>query len=81
MTTVNINEVRSAVVTIANGSTDMNMVNAMALIYLGDSIREACGDIGPAIAKSGEQMAVNIGGIQQGLNDLAAEIAAMKSGE
>jgi hypothetical protein len=77
----NINEVRSAVVTIANGSTDMNMVNAMALIYLGDSIRETCGDIGPAIAKSGEQMAVNIGGIQQGLNDLAAEIAAMKSGE
>ena len=75
--TVNINDVRDAVLTIANGSTNMNMVLACALIYVGDSIREATGDIGPAIAKSGEQVAVNIGGIQQGLNDLASEIAAM----
>jgi len=76
----NINEVRNTVVTIANGSDNMNMIVALALIYLGDSIREACGDIGPAIKQAGEGTAVNIGGIQQGLNDLAAEIVAMNGG-
>lgn len=72
-----INEIREAVTTICNGSTNMAMVMPLAIIYLGDSIREANGDIGPAIAKAGEHIAVNVGGIQQGLNDLGSEVASM----
>lgn len=72
----NINDVRDSVVTIVNGQTNMNMVLALALIYVGDSIREAATDTG-LVAKAMEQAAVNIGGIQMGLNDLGREIANM----
>lgn len=73
---MDINAVRDTVVGIASNSTDMTMVTALALIYIGDSIREGTSDIGPALARGLDQVAVNIGGIESGLNSISSEMAA-----
>jgi len=68
---MDINKIRSSVITQCTRTnalsgqreplTDGASVTALALIYLGDAIREGTSDIGPAL--------------QDGLNRLSAEVA------
>lgn len=67
---MDINAVREAALT----ATDFTMARIFATIYLGDAIREATGDIGPAIKDAGNALAVETGGVATALSDMSREM-------
>lgn len=78
---MNLNEVRNVII---DRSTDANLLPmdsagalALALVYVGDSIREACSDIGPAIAQSGALASAETSDVSQALRDLTGEFAGI----
>jgi len=71
--TMNINQVRTA----ALNTPDHNSALLCAIVYLGDSIREACSDIGPAIADSGRSTSAELGDVALSLRDLGREFAGI----
>lgn len=60
---MDINAVREA----ALSATDFTMARIFATIYLGDAIREACGDIGPALKDSGQSITAELGSIAESI--------------
>lgn len=67
---MDINAVREA----ALSSTDFTMARIFATIYLGDAIREACGDIGPALKDAGNSLSTELGGVAVSISDVSREL-------
>jgi len=76
-----INELRSEIVNnctresaMARGQRVLNNTTedkiTMALVYLGDSIREACGDIGPHLKDGLDKVSVELGSLATATGDI-----------
>lgn len=81
MERIDLNRLAKTVVESSTNSTRSpvpvnNGVIALALIFLGECIREGTANIGPAIENAVGALATETGGIATALNNVGAEIAA-----
>jgi hypothetical protein len=69
---VKINAIREVAIEQTKIGGDTSKAIALAIIYLGDAIREGTGDIGPAI----EKLAVEVRHIPMSIDDIHAQLDA-----
>jgi hypothetical protein len=72
-----INKVRA----MALNAPSAEVAQVLAMIYLGDAIREGCSDIGPAIEKGLRNLSDETGATAMAITDIGREIASLPMGD